>query len=116
MNNRLYANALVSLLGVAVFTACASFDGSPRPASQPKSSLAATQSFAAPTGEWPAAGWWKHYGDPQLDGLIEEALAGSPSIAIADARLRRARSSQESARGALAQLAANNTATLQKHS
>jgi NodT family efflux transporter outer membrane factor (OMF) lipoprotein len=118
MNNRLCANALVSLLGLAVFTACASFPGgSPRPASQPKSSLAATRSFAAPTGEWPAAGWWKHYGDPQLDGLIEAALAGSPSIAIADARLRRARSSQDSARGALApQLAANNAVTLQKHS
>jgi NodT family efflux transporter outer membrane factor (OMF) lipoprotein len=118
MNNRLYANALVSLLGAAVFTACASLPGgSPRPASQPKASLAATRSFAAPLGEWPAAGWWKHYGDPQLDALIEEALAGSPSIAIADARLRRARSSQDSARGALApQLAANSAATLQEHS
>jgi NodT family efflux transporter outer membrane factor (OMF) lipoprotein len=118
MNNSLHANALVSLLGVAVFTACASFpDGSPRPASQPKSSLTATRSFAAPTGEWPAAGWWKHYGDPQLDSLVEEALAGSPSIAIADARLRSARSSQDSARGALApQIAANSAATLQKHS
>jgi NodT family efflux transporter outer membrane factor (OMF) lipoprotein len=117
MNNRPYAHALIGLLGVAVLTACASFPDAPRAASQPKESHAAIRSFAAPIGDWPAAGWWKHYGDPQLDALIEEALAGSPSIAIADARLRRARSSQDSTRGALApQVSANNAATLQKHS
>jgi NodT family efflux transporter outer membrane factor (OMF) lipoprotein len=118
MNNRLYANALVSLLGAAALTACASLPReTPQPVFQPKTSLAAPQSFAAAVGEWPAADWWKHYGDPQLDALIEEALADSPSIAIADARLRRARSSQDSARGALApQVSASNAATIQKHS
>jgi NodT family efflux transporter outer membrane factor (OMF) lipoprotein len=118
MKDRLFTNAVAGLLSLSVLTACASMPGeSPQPASLPKTSIAATQSFAAPTGEWPAAGWWTHYGDSQLDTLIEEALAGSPSIAIADARLRRARSSRDAARGALApQLAANNSATLQKHS
>jgi NodT family efflux transporter outer membrane factor (OMF) lipoprotein len=118
MKSSFAATALATLLGVAVLTACATLPGeTPRLTSQSKVPLSATQSFAAPTGEWPAAGWWKHYGDPQLDGLIEEALAGSPSVAIADARLRRARSSRDVARGALApQLAANSTATLQDHS
>jgi NodT family efflux transporter outer membrane factor (OMF) lipoprotein len=118
MKNSFAANALATLLGVAVLTACASLPGeTPRLASQSKVPLLATQSFAAPTDEWPTTGWWKHYGDPQLDALIEEALTGSPSVAIADARLRRARSSQDVARGALApQLAASSTATLQDHS
>ena len=39
---------------------------------------------------WPKAQWWSSYGDSQLDALMQEALAGSPSIAIADARTRKA--------------------------
>src|SRR5207244_9464337 len=39
---------------------------------------------------WPAELWWQAYGDPQLDALVAEALAGSPSLAIAQARLRAA--------------------------
>ena len=39
---------------------------------------------------WPRDGWWHSYGDPQLDALVAEALAGSPSLEIAEARLRAA--------------------------
>jgi NodT family efflux transporter outer membrane factor (OMF) lipoprotein len=39
---------------------------------------------------WPAEGWWRAYGDPQLDALVQQALAGSPSLEIAQARLRAA--------------------------
>jgi NodT family efflux transporter outer membrane factor (OMF) lipoprotein len=49
---------------------------------------------------WPADGWWHSYGDPQLDALIAEALAGSPSLATAEARLRAAQSQTVAARGA----------------
>jgi len=48
------------------------------------------QSFAAPASAWPSDRWWESYGDPQLTALIEEALADSPSLQIAAARLRRA--------------------------
>ena len=108
----------VTLLGVAALTACASLPGNaPRPAIEPQSSFASRQAFTATVGEWPAHGWWKTYGDAQLDALIEEGLAGSPSVAIADARLRRARSFEDSARGALApQLSASNSFTEQKQS
>ncbi len=34
--------------------------------------------------------WWTALGDPQLDGLIDEALAGTPTLDAADARLRQA--------------------------
>jgi NodT family efflux transporter outer membrane factor (OMF) lipoprotein len=39
---------------------------------------------------WPTDTWWHSYGDPQLDTLIDESLAGSPSLDIAEARLRAA--------------------------
>ena len=46
---------------------------------------------------WPADGWWRRYGDPQLDTLVDEALAGSPSLEIAEARLRAAQAQAVSA-------------------
>ncbi len=39
---------------------------------------------------WPRDDWWKALGDPQLDALIDEALAGNPSLAAADARVHAA--------------------------
>lgn len=48
------------------------------------------ESFAAPVSAWPSDRWWENYGDLQLNALIEEALADSPSLQIAAARLRRA--------------------------
>ncbi len=35
---------------------------------------------------WPQKDWWRAVGDPQLDALIDEALAGSPSLDTARAR------------------------------
>lgn len=39
----------------------------------------------------PAAQWWNGLGDPALSALIEQALASSPDIAIAQARIVQAR-------------------------
>ena len=36
---------------------------------------------------WPDAQWWKRYGDPQLDALVERALKDSPTIAAAQLRV-----------------------------
>jgi multidrug efflux system outer membrane protein len=46
--------------------------------------------------------WWQRYGDPQLDALQQEAIASSPTLAVAGARLAQAR----------ATLAANSAAQL----
>lgn len=106
------------LLGVAALAGCASLPGeSPQVTIRPSSAFASAQAFAAPTGTWPAAGWWKVYGDAQLDSLIDEGLAGSPSVAIADARLRRARAAQQSAHGSLEPtVSAGSSFTEQKQS
>jgi hypothetical protein len=35
--------------------------------------------------------WWRAYGDPQLDRWIDLAVQGSPSMAMAAARVREAK-------------------------
>ncbi|MUV15125.1 efflux transporter outer membrane subunit [Noviluteimonas gilva] len=86
------------LLPLAVATTlfvagCASTHGL-APESQPRdanATLATKQSFAATSdARFPAQDWWTAYGDPQLNALIDEALAGTPSLAAADARVRQA--------------------------
>lgn len=51
---------------------------------------AASQSLAAPESAWPQDDWWHRYQDAQLDSLVAEAIAHSPSLDIAAARVRRA--------------------------
>jgi NodT family efflux transporter outer membrane factor (OMF) lipoprotein len=42
--------------------------------------------------QWPAADWWRTYHDPQLNRWVEAALAGNPTLAVAQARVRNAQS------------------------
>ncbi|AZD49385.1 efflux transporter outer membrane subunit [Pseudomonas chlororaphis] len=56
-------------------------------------SLKAGQSLSGVTlspAAWPKSDWWKSLGDPQLDGLIREALHDSPDMQIASARAHQA--------------------------
>ncbi len=53
----------------------------------PSSTLASAQ---VNEDAWPEDNWWHAYGDPQLDALMSDALAGSPSLQVAQARLREA--------------------------
>ncbi len=48
---------------------------------------------ATQAANWPAADWWRAFGDPQLNLLIEQAGESSPSIDIAQARVLAARQS-----------------------
>ena len=41
---------------------------------------------------WPTDAWWRSFDDPQLDTLIQRALATSPNLAAARARVRAAES------------------------
>jgi NodT family efflux transporter outer membrane factor (OMF) lipoprotein len=79
--------------------------------------LAAAQSLAAAPAGWPQAAWWEAYGDPQLSVLIAEALANSPTLAQAEARVRAAAASVEGARGSSGpNLSLNAAAVEQKQS
>lgn len=50
--------------------------------------------------QWPAERWWQLFADPQLDAVIDHALAHNPSLVEAGARVARARAEAESARAA----------------
>jgi NodT family efflux transporter outer membrane factor (OMF) lipoprotein len=91
MNRVRQAGRLALLLLLA---GCASIPGSrPAPAETHASRLAAGTTLANETvaaNAWPDTEWWRQFGDSQLDELIGEALAGSPTLAIAAARTREA--------------------------
>ena len=59
------------------------------------------KSLRGSAAAWPTSAWWRGYGDPQLNALVEEALAGSPDVAIAAARLRAAEAAAQQAGAAL---------------
>ena len=65
-------------------------DWKPAPRLEPRSLGAQVAGARLDAAAWPTEQWWRGYGDPQLDALIAEALAGSPSLEIAEARLRSA--------------------------
>ncbi|CAG9185394.1 efflux transporter outer membrane subunit [Cupriavidus pampae] len=52
-------------------------------------------------GAWPDAGWADRFGDPQLRVLVDEAVAGSPTLQAAIARVEAARALAQGARSAL---------------
>ncbi|THD81107.1 MAG: efflux transporter outer membrane subunit [Phenylobacterium sp.] len=93
--------ALLAGLSATALAACATVP-SPTPTRQAKaaSSYAATAALAGPAADWPTDRWWAAYGDPQLDQLVQEALGGSPTLAVAEARLRKAESQTAQARAA----------------
>jgi NodT family efflux transporter outer membrane factor (OMF) lipoprotein len=62
----------------------------------------ATLRAANADAAWPASTWWSAYGDPQLDAWVARAQAGNPSLALASARVREARSMAGVAQAALA--------------
>jgi NodT family efflux transporter outer membrane factor (OMF) lipoprotein len=111
-------SAVLATSVAAVLAACAQLP--PRDAElqgKPVDRYATAQSFAAPASAWPDDAWWKAYGDSQLDTLIAEALVGAPSIAVADARLRRAQAlAQQSDAARSPQLGLNASITEQKQS
>src|SRR5205823_6372017 len=86
-------NIVLAATLAASLTGCVErSDWKPAPRLEPRS-LDAQQTLAGArldAAAWPAEQWWRAYGDPQLDALIAAALAGSPSLEIAEARLRSA--------------------------
>lgn len=96
--------SLLSLFALALLSACASTHQlRPEARLVPANSLQTQQSLSGTpidAAAWPKAQWWAAYGDTQLNDLINDALAGNPSLRIAEARTR----------AALAQVAAADSA------
>lgn len=79
---------------VALLAGCAGGGGlKPQARLRDANALQATATFAraeVSPAAWPARDWWRRYGDAQLDRLVDEALATSPTMRMADARVRQA--------------------------
>lgn len=88
----------------------------PRAEMAPAAKFETDRSFAvpaaAPAASWASDRWWDAYGDAQLSKLIDEALANSPTLLQAEARLRSADAAAGQSRAALfPTLAANGQVT-----
>ncbi len=77
--------AIAAILTCTLLCGCADFSRF-HPESKPLAIKKPSPKFAIDTK------WWAIFRDDQLDALIEEALANSPDIKIAQARIRLARS------------------------
>lgn len=69
---------------------------------------------AASDAHWPTVHWWQAYGDAQLDRWVELATQGSPTMAMAAARVREARAMAGEAESAES-LQVNSDTTLKRH-
>ena len=93
MPNRM--KSLLPIVLVALQSGCAAIKpGEPAVAKTDAVQLGLTDKAI----DWPTEQWWQRYGDPQLNQLIEQALAGNPSMDAAQARLNLANAAVGSAR------------------
>jgi NodT family efflux transporter outer membrane factor (OMF) lipoprotein len=82
---------LLLAVSLALASGCAQIPRlAPPPAMKKVDELGNSNSFAAPSTAWPGNEWWRAYGDPQLDALIEEALHNAPDLDLAQARVKAA--------------------------
>ncbi|MFT3956242.1 MAG: efflux transporter outer membrane subunit [Piscinibacter sp.] len=80
---------------------------SPGAATAPRAVLEpAALGASASTADWPAPTWWSAWGDAQLDAIVAQALAASPTLASAGERVRVAQAAVD-ATGAAHQPQAN---------
>lgn len=78
---------LFLLAGCLSLAGCAT---SPDQTALPAVPLPQEWATATPDAIDPPGAWWQNFGDPQLDGLIEQALQKNNDLAAAAIRVRRA--------------------------
>jgi NodT family efflux transporter outer membrane factor (OMF) lipoprotein len=108
----------VTLMVAAVLSACANYAGihSDKEPAQPQD-YATQQSLPADEGRWPASDWADQFGDAQLRALLDEALAGSPTLEQARARIAAASAYSETAKaGTMPRVDASYSYTRQRFS
>jgi NodT family efflux transporter outer membrane factor (OMF) lipoprotein len=92
MNISSNGRRLTALAASLLLAGCANMSGiDPQAAVRDASSVGLAQGPAFA----PSAQWWRDFGDPQLDQLVDQALQGNPNLKLAQARLRRAQAVSE---------------------
>ena len=101
MNGKSVRNTLSLVFMAMVLAGCASFNGldteGTRLEAQQLKAGQSLQGVKLSQAAWPKSDWWASMGDPQLDGLIREALRDSPDMQIAAARAHQASAAAYSA-------------------
>lgn len=93
--------ALSAASGALLLSACAGFHPVAQNAKPIDAvSLPSPAAIAQSTDGWPSDGWWRAFRDPQLDQLMQHALANSPTLAAAQARIARAQAAADLGRAA----------------
>ena len=101
-NRSAQSRCAVLLAAVLMTSACASIPNlGPQPEPRAVSAFAASASLAGTQSDWPGASWWGRYGDSQLTQLMQEAIASSPDLEAAAARMRTAEGFAQRAGAAL---------------
>lgn len=81
---------VISVLSLATGACAAIPDLGTAPQPEQAAALVSQRSFSGPHADWPQANWWTTFGDAQLNTLMSEAIAHSPSLTQAEARVREA--------------------------
>jgi len=116
--------AAAALLATSLsLSACAAPDLGSRPEMRASQSLESSRSLGGSGGgggaqaAWPNEQWWTVYRDPALDDLVREALASSPDVAMAAARIRQAEgAAQVTGAAGLPQIGGEGAAGMTKQS
>ena len=91
----------MSALVVAGLSACADMSGiSPQARALDAQALGLVARADSPAAPEIDAQWWRGFGDPQLTQLVEKAIANSPNLRLAQARLARVQAGSDAIRGA----------------
>ena len=91
--------AVTAAVAACLLAGCADMSGiSPQAQVRDAASLGLSATVTAPAI---SAQWWRDFGDPQLDRLVDQALTGNPNLRIAQARLVRAQAVREVADSAV---------------
>jgi NodT family efflux transporter outer membrane factor (OMF) lipoprotein len=95
---------VIACSSVAYLSGCAYGDLKPEAALLSPNALgarAALDGIPVAAANWPNVNWWQSFGDPQLDALVTESLANSPTLRVAEARVRQADSFRQIEEAAL---------------
>ena len=92
----------VTMVGAVLATAamlagCANPAGAVAPSHSLMTPAQVGASASASSTPWPASDWWRGWGDPQLSGLIDQALVQQPSLQSVQARITQAQAAVDAA-------------------
>ncbi len=86
-SSALYLSILCCSIGL--FSGCVMNEDKPHTQIAPEKVRLADDIHLAKDG-WPAARWWTHYNDPQLNALMDYAIEKAPNMTIAQIRISQA--------------------------